>query len=76
MREWEGIRDDTSDVGGTGFSSATGISFTVEGELRRRAGLTYLASYGGNALAHFRSPITGAWLLVCRSNGDIESIDL
>ena len=46
MRQWDGIRDDTSDVGGDGFSAATGVSFVVEGELRRRPGLTYLASYG------------------------------
>lgn len=76
MRDWKGIRDDQTDVGGGSLSDATGVSLAVDGELRRRPGLTYLAAHGGTALAHFRSPVTGSWLLVVKSSGAVESVAL
>lgn len=74
--QWRGIEDGTTSVGGEGPTDATGISFWVEGEARRRPGLTQLAAHGGIGLGAFRSPINGAWLLIVKSTGDIESVSV
>lgn len=76
MTQWPGIRDDASDISSESLSEAIGVSFYVDGELRRRPGLTYCASNGGLALAHFRSPVSGSWLLVVSSAGAIDSVAL
>jgi hypothetical protein len=73
---WDGIHDDQTDIDSDSLSEAVGVSYFVEGELRRRPGLTYCAAHGGVALPHFRSPVTGAWLLVVKSTGAIESVQL
>lgn len=62
MRQWPGLREDQTNVGGEGLSAATGISYYVEGELRRRPGLTYLADYGFISMCGFRSVLTGSWV--------------
>lgn len=74
MMQWDGIRDDQTVIDSKALSEAVGVSFLVEGELRRRPGLTYCAPHGGIALAHFRSPVSGSWLLVVKTTGDIESV--
>ncbi len=74
--KWEGLDDGETAIGATGPNDATGVSFIVDGELRRRAGLTQLAAHGGIALGGFRSPLNGAWVLVVKSTGDIESVAL
>ncbi len=76
MKQWPGMRADASEVGGEGLSSATGVSFSIDGELRRRPGLTYLANIGGVALSAFRSPVTGAWLNVVESDGDVKAVKM
>lgn len=77
-QKWDGIRDDRSAVSsGESLGSASrGVSFYVQGELRRRPGLTYLAAHGGNALGTFASPVAGSWLLVFKTNGELESVAL
>jgi hypothetical protein len=74
--QWDGIHDDSSDIDSEALSTAVGVSFFVEGELRRRPGLTYCSANGGIALPHFRSPVTGSWLLVVKSTGAVESVAL
>lgn len=76
VSDWDGIHDDQSDIDSDGLSEAVGVSFFIEGELRRRPGLTYCTANGGLALAHFRSPVTGSWLLVVKSTGAVEGIAL
>lgn len=76
MRAWKGLRDDQTEVGGDGLSDATGVSFAVEGELRRRTGLSYLAASGGKSLATFRSPVTGSWILAATAAGAVNGIKL
>ncbi len=73
---WDGIHDDSSDIDSEALSDAVGVSFFVEGELRRRPGLTYCAAHGGIALPHFRSPVTGSWLLVVKTTGVVEAVAL
>lgn len=75
MRRWRGIVDDESEVGGDGLADARGLSFIIEGEVRRRPGFTWLASTGGHSLAAFRSPATDAWLMQTDTAGVISSID-
>lgn len=74
--QWRGIEDGRTTVGGQGPTDATGISFYVEGEARRRPGMTQLAAHGGIAMGAFRSAINGAWLLIAKSNGDIEAVSV
>lgn len=76
--KWEGMRDDLSQVasGGSLGSASRGLSFYVQGELRRRPGLTYLAAHGGTALGTFSSPVAGSWMLVFKTNGELESVAL
>ncbi len=74
-KQWDGVRDDTSDVG-DGLSVMQGVSFAVEGELRRRPGLTALAAYGGPLTLAFRTTASGAWAVIVTSGGAIESVQL
>lgn len=76
VASWSGIRNDVTDAGGDGLGDALGISFLVEGELRRRSGLTELTANGGIALGHFRTALNGAWLIVFKSNGDVTSVTI
>lgn len=78
--KWGGVRDDVSEVAygdGEGLGSASrGMSFYVQGELRRRPGLTFLAAHGGTALGTFSSPVAGSWMLVFKTNGELKSVAL
>jgi hypothetical protein len=74
--QWRSIEDAVSTVGGQGPVDATGISFYVEGEARRRPGMTQLTANGGIALGAFRSPLNGAWLLIAKASGAIEAVSV
>lgn len=74
--KWSGIDNAQSAIGGDAPADATGISFLVDGEARRRAGMTQLAAHGGIALGGFRSPLNGAWLLIVKTTGAVESVAL
>lgn len=78
MRTWQGIRDSQSDAvesGGLGNASR-GLSFSVDGEVRRRTGLTYLEDQGALSMASLITPLAGAWLIAVGSDGNIEAISL
>ncbi len=74
-KRWDGIRNDLSSVG-DGIETGSGISFSIEGEIRRRPGLTWLADFGGQLVQSFRSPITGAFAVIVTSSGTIEAVAL
>lgn len=76
MRRWRGVESHISDVGGDHLLAAQGASFHVEGELRRRAGLSELAAYTGVALGTFVSEISGGWLLFAESDGEVQAYRL
>lgn len=71
MRRWDGIRDDQSDAGGSGLHDANGVSFFVDGELRRRSGLTRLTATGGMVLGAFSTAQSDSWLMIVTTNGAV-----
>lgn len=73
---WLGIKDGDSVVGGDGAFDANGVSFEVEGELRRRPGLLKLFALGGRALGTFRSAIAGTWVVLADANGTLKAVNL
>ena len=78
MRTWQGIRDSNTDAvesGGLG-SASRGLSFAVEGELRRRAGLTYLTDQGAIVIGNLTSPLAGSFLILVGGDGNIEALSL
>ena len=77
MRErWTGIKDSGSIVGGDDAKDAVGLSFLVEGELRRRAGLTRICLAGDWSMGAFRSPIDGVWLVFGANNSTVKAVNL
>ena len=78
--KWSGLHDDVSDVAhgknDSLGSASRGMSFYVQGELRRRPGLTFLAAHGGIALGTFSSPVAGSWLILFKTNGELKSVAL
>lgn len=74
MREWQGIRDDQTTVGGDAFTDARGVGYAIDGELQRRPGLTYLSAVGGTSLGSFRSPTTNAWATLTEADGDVQAV--
>jgi hypothetical protein len=76
VKQWPGIRNDQTTIGGNGLSDARGVSYAVEGELQRRPGLSWAASVGGTSLGAFRTPFGAAWALLTQTDGAVVSIDL
>lgn len=76
MRQWQGIKDSETDVAGDGAINAIGVSFLVEGELRRRPGLTKSFPVGGRAIGAFRSSVNGAWVVLSTNNGNLTAVNL
>jgi hypothetical protein len=76
MRQWQGIRDDVSQVGSDAPSLVVGMSFYVDGELSRRPGLSYLYAADAIGMGTFKHPVTGAWLAIVGANGDMDAINL
>lgn len=78
MREWPGIKDSVSDaVEADALGNASrGLSFSVDGELRRRPGLTYLGDQGAISAGNLTSPLAGSWLILVGSDGNIEALSL
>jgi len=73
--QWKGINAAASDVSGDDAFDAVGVSFLIEGEIRRRPGLTKLCAIGGRAIGSFRSALAGAWLVIAKTNGDIVAVN-
>lgn len=71
MRQWDGIRDDLSDAGGEGLHDAIGVSFSTDGELGRRTGLTRLAAVGGMAMGAFHDSQGNSWLMLVTTSGAV-----
>lgn len=73
---WPGLDDGVSSVGTGVPVEAVGVSFSVNGELGRRQGVTKLSTRGGIAIGSFRSPVNGAWAVAISDSGAIRSINL
>ena len=76
MRKWIGVQDHISDVGGEALKTAESVSFRINGELRRRQGLTRVDTEGGIHIGHIRSPVAGSSLVVVQSDGTVEGLAL
>jgi len=76
MRNWDGLRQDLADTGGDHFTDLRGVSWLVEGELRRRPGMTYLTDTGGVALISYRALDGTAFVVVIDSGGSVEEVSL
>lgn len=76
MRQWQGQRSDVPQVGGSHFIDCRGVSFSVDGQLSRRPGLTYVASEGALLIGSIRSQATGSFLVLVQSTGNVEAVAL
>ncbi len=75
-RQWIALRDDQSDVGGAALTKADSVSFRVDGEVRRRSGLTKVATGGAIYMGHIRSLIGGSSIVLVQSDGTVDSVAL
>jgi hypothetical protein len=73
MREWDGIRADTSDDG-EGALFVNNASFFIQGELRRRHGMEGFTDQSGVAIADFWNVGTGRWAIFATSTGDVIAL--
>lgn len=69
------MKDGQSDVGGEHARLAIGVSYHVEGELRRRSGLTKFCDIGGTAIGTFTDTRGVTWLIVVESDGEIRAVN-
>lgn len=76
MKNWLGLGDDKTNVGTPSLEVAESISFRVNGELRRRAGLTKESIEGGLYMTHIKSLITGGFLVTVQSDGTIDAVSV
>lgn len=73
MREWDGIRADTSDDG-EGALFVNNASFFIQGELRRRHGMEGFTGQSGTAISGFWNVGTGRWTIFSTSGGAVVAL--
>ncbi len=56
MKNWQGVRADLSDVSDEGMATAQNVSYFVQGELRRRPGLSGRIDTGGSLVTEWTDP--------------------
>ena len=69
------MKDGESDVGGSHARLAIGLSYHVNGELRRRPGLTKFTDYGGESIGVFTDTRGVTWYVLVESDGEIQAIN-
>lgn len=75
IRQWQGQRSDVPIIG-EHLLTAQGITFSTDGQIERRPGLTYLAADGAESISSFGNAITGSFLVAVQSTGNVEAVAL
>jgi hypothetical protein len=69
MRQWQGRRDDLSDIAEEGLMTAQNVSFKVSGELRRRPGLGERLDEYGQLATEWTDPYGHPYLVFRNGSG-------
>lgn len=73
--KWEGVHDDLSSVGNSGFRELFNVSFYVDGELRRRPGHYNRFAQSGDSVMEYDDPINGKHYVISDSSaGTLDSV--
>jgi hypothetical protein len=75
MSGWPGIRNDTADVG-EGLLSATGVSYRIDEELRRRFCLGQRVALSGTLSSELQHSAGGSFLIVNDGTGNLKGIGM
>lgn len=74
--DWYGVRDDTKATDTQGAAEALNISFSIDGELRRRIGLANRITHDGMLSTEHTHPTAGNFLISYNSVGSLKSVNL
>ena len=76
IRQWQGQRSDVPVVGGDHLLTAKNVTFHVDGQITRRPGMTFLSSDGAESAVSFGNAVTGTFLILVQSDGNVEAVEL
>jgi hypothetical protein len=73
MKQWDGIRADTAETD-DGVMFVNNANFFIDGELRRRTGMTgFPVTQSGTALSEYRNILTNRYVVFATSTGTVEA---
>lgn len=82
MRDWPGVRSDlsatVSDIADAsmGCEMAVNVSYYMDGQITRRAGLELAVQQSGINMIHYRNALTGQFVVFATSTGTLVAVSI
>jgi hypothetical protein len=74
VREWQGLREDISDVAEDGLATATNLSYAIDGEIRRRPGFADRVDEAGTLVTEWTDPFGSGYLVYNTGAGSLKTV--
>lgn len=75
MRNWQGIRQDSDWTGDDGAFFLSNVNLDIEGELRRRPGLSAFSAQSGTCMLNFWNAANGYQIAFATATGELVVLE-